>query len=260
MFFLINSTHQKKENEHLLSQKALCFLAFFIIFIIIRNLEQQTIFFVLMLFFKQPQIRYKKIKNNISLIKYKLQTPAMTTTFKISCTLFFLSLFTACGDSNYNGKNYVAFDTMDELSHKIIESIKNSEEQKMLKLLDNNALIFDLLTNSEGDDANKTKAYLMTEEGKRKFSVDQLARKQRINAFFSTGLPKQIKINKAAFRTIGLELVYEQAYSENSPAMLQSYQIRIDNGEKQAYAYDIQVIYWNQKYHLVEAAGFLNKL
>jgi hypothetical protein len=184
----------------------------------------------------------------------------MTTTFKVSFALFLLSLFTACGDSNYHAKNYVAFDTMDELSHKIVESIKNGEEQKMLKLLDNKALIFDLLTNSEGDDANKTKAYLMTEEGKRNFSVDQLAKKQRINAFFSTGLPNQIKINKAAFRTVGLEFVHEQPYSENSPAMLQSYQIRIDNDEKQAYAYDIQVIYWNQKYHLVEAAGFLNKL
>jgi len=184
----------------------------------------------------------------------------MATTFKISFTLFLLSLCTACNDSNYNGENYVAFDTMDELSHEVIESIKNSDEQKMLQLLDNNALIFDLLTNAKGEDASKTKAYLMTEEGKRNFSVEQMAQKQRINAFFSTGLPTQIKINKAAFRTIGLEFAHEQAYSEGSPAQLQSYQIRLDNGEKQTYAYDIQVIYWNQKYHLVEAAGFLNKL
>lgn len=184
----------------------------------------------------------------------------MTTTLKVHFILFFLSIFIACNDPNYNGDNYIAFDTMDELSHKIIESIKNNDEQKMLKLLDNNALIFDLLTNAEGDDANKTKAYLMTEEGKRNFSIDQMAQKQRINAFFSTGLPNQITINKAAFQTIGLEFVHEQPYSENSPAMLQSYQIRIDNGGKQAYGYDIQVIYWNNKYHLIEAAGFLNKL
>lgn len=184
----------------------------------------------------------------------------MTTTFKVSFALFFLSLFTACSDPNYNGKNYVAFDSMDELSHEVIESIKNGDEQKLLQLLDNNALIFDLLTNSEGKDASKTKAYLMTEEGKRNFSVDQLAKKQRINAFFSTGLPNQIKINKAAFKTIGLGFAHEQAYSEGSPALLQSYQIRLDNGEERAYSYDIQVIYWNQKYHLVEAAGFLNKL
>lgn len=184
----------------------------------------------------------------------------MTTTFKVSFTLFFLSLFMACTDPNYNGEAYVAFDSMDELSHEIIESIKNGDEQKLLKLLDNNALIFDLLTNAEGKDAGKTKAYLMTEEGKRNFSVDQLAKKQRINAFFSTGLPKQISINKALFRTTGINFAHEQPYSEGSPALLQSYQIRLDNGEKQAYAYDIQVIYWNQKYHLVEAAGFLNKL
>lgn len=184
----------------------------------------------------------------------------MTTTLKISCTLFILSLLSACSDPNYKGENYVSFDTMDELSHEVIQSIKNGNEQKMLHLLDNNALVFDLLTNATGDDANKTKAYLMTEEGKRNFSVDQMAQKQRINAFFSTGLPNQIKINKAEFKTVGLEFVHEQAYSEGSPAMLQSYQVRIDNGETQAYAYDIQVIYWNQKYHLVEAAGFLNKL
>lgn len=184
----------------------------------------------------------------------------MTTTFKVNFTLFFLCLFTACNDPNYNGKNYVAFDSMDELSHEVIESIKNGDEQKLLQLLDNNALIFDLLTSSEGKDASKTKAYLMTEEGKRNFSVDQLAKKQRINAFFSTGLPNQIKINKAVFKTIGLEFTHEQPYSEGSPALLQSYQIRLDNGEERAYSYDIQVIYWNQKYHLVEAAGFLNKL
>lgn len=184
----------------------------------------------------------------------------MTTTLKLSFTLLLFSLFTACSDSNYHGENYVAFDSMDELSHEVIQSIKNGQEQKMLKLLDNNALIFDLLTNAQGEDASKTKAYLMTEEGKRNFSVDQMAQKQRINAFFTTGLPNQITINKAAFRTIGLEFVHEQAYSEGSPAKLQSYQIRLDNGEKQAYTYDIQVIYWNHKYHLVEAAGFLNKL
>lgn len=184
----------------------------------------------------------------------------MTTTFKVSFTLFFLSLFTACSDPNYHGDNYVAFDSMDELSHEVIESIKNGNEKKLLKLLDNNALIFDLLTNSKGKDASKTKAYLMTKEGKRNFSVDQMAKKQRLNAFFSTVLPKQIKINKAIFRTTGLEFAHEQPYSEGSPALFQSYQIRLDNGEEQAYAYDIKVIYWNQKYHLVEAASFLNKL
>lgn len=184
----------------------------------------------------------------------------MTTTFKVSFTLLLLSLFTACSDPNYNGDNYVAFDSMDELSHEVIESIKNNDEKKLLKLLDNNALIFDLLTSAQGEDASKTKAYLMTPEGKRNFSVEQMAQKQRINAFFSAALPSQIKINKAAFRTIGLEFAHEQPYSEGSPALLQSYQIRIDNGEDLTYAYDIQVIYWNQKYHLVEAAGFLNKL
>jgi hypothetical protein len=184
----------------------------------------------------------------------------MTTTLKVSFILLFLSLFTACSDPNYNGENYVSFDTMDELSHEIIESIKNNNEKKLLKLLDNNTLVFDLLINAKGDDANKTKAYLMTKEGKRNFSVEQMAQKQRINAFFSAALPKQIKINKAAFKTIGLEFAHEQPYSEGSPALLQSYQIRIDNGEENAYAYDIKVIYWNQKYHLIEAAGFLNKL
>ena len=184
----------------------------------------------------------------------------MTTTLKVSFILFFLSLLTACSDPNYNGENYVAFDSIDELSQEVTESIKKGDEQLLLKLLDNNNLIFDLLTKSTGKDADKTKAYLMTEEGKRNFSVDQLAKKQRINAFFSTVLPKQIIIDKAIFKKTGLELAHEQAYSEGSPALLQSYQIRLDNGEEQAYAYDIQVIYWNQKYHLVEAASFLNTL
>lgn len=184
----------------------------------------------------------------------------MATTLKIIITLPVFFLLTACSDPYYNGENYTSFDSMDELTHKIVESIKHHQEKEMLDLLNNQALIFDLLTQSKGEDAQKTKAYLATEEGKRKFSVEQLAQKQRINAFFSAGLPKQIEINKAVFKTIGLEFVHQQPYSEGSPAMMQSYQIRIDNGEKRAYAYDIQVIYWNNKYHLIEAAGFLNKL
>ncbi|BDS11027.1 hypothetical protein [Aureispira anguillae] len=184
----------------------------------------------------------------------------MTTTSKIVTLVLFLIFFNACSDPNYNGEKYVAFDSMDQLSYEIIESIKQQEEEKMLHLLDNKTLLFDLLIHAKGEDANRTKAYLSTEEGKRKFSVDQMAKKQRINAFFTAGLPKQLTVNKAAFKTTGLELVNEQPYAEGSPAMLQTYKIRINNGEQQNYSYEIQVIYWNNKYHLIEAAGFLKNL
>lgn len=176
------------------------------------------------------------------------------------CLFLSLCLFLiACADPNYNGKNYVSFETMDELADHTTESIRLQDEDKMLQLLENDALLFDLLKNASGEDAQKTKAYLSTKEGKKNFEISQLSKKQRINAFFSTGLAQQVTINKAAFQKTGLELVSETPYAKGSPAMLQSYRIMLNNGDGQAYAYDIQVIHWNNRYHLVEAAGFLDK-
>jgi len=175
---------------------------------------------------------------------------------------FFLSLclfLFACADPSYKGENYVSFDTMDELADHTTESIRLQDEDKMLQLLDNDALLFDLLKNATGEDAQKTKAYLSTAEGKKNFEISQLSKKQRINAFFSTGLAQQIKIDKGAFQKTGLELVSETPYSKGSPAMLQRYRIMLNNGDGVTYAYDIQVVLWNNRYHLVEAAGFLDK-
>ena len=178
-----------------------------------------------------------------------------TTTFLCACFCLFII---AC-NNNYKGENYTAFDSMDELVHEIVQSIKENDEPQMLQLMNNDALLFDLLNNATGTDAQKTKAYLGTEEGKRNFEISQSSKKQRINAFFTTGLPTQITINKAAFRTSGFALQEDKPYSQGSPAHVQNYQIVLDNGNSESYTYDIEVIYWYDKYHLVEAAGFLNK-
>jgi hypothetical protein len=181
----------------------------------------------------------------------------MTTTKLFTLLLLVIGL-TACSESNYTPENYKAFNSIEELSTQITESIKTGDEAAMLDLLKNEMLILDLLNNSKGKNAAKTKAYLTTKEGQRKFSVDQLSKKQRMNAFFTTVLPKQVKINKTAFKTTETKLISESDYSEGLPAKVQKYQLTFDNGEKKAYSYDIEVIFWNDKYHLTEAAGFLN--
>jgi len=180
----------------------------------------------------------------------------MTTT-KLLTLLLFIGL-TACSESNYNAENYKAFDSIEELSIQITESIKTADEAIMLDLLKNEMLIIDLLNSSQGPNAAKTKAYLATKEGKRKLSVDQLSKKQRMNAFFTSALPKQIKINKTAFKATETKLISESDYSQGLSAKVQKYQLKFDNGEEKMYSYDIEVIFWNDKYHLIEAAGFLN--
>lgn len=184
----------------------------------------------------------------------------MTTTIKHILVVFIFSTFMACNDSNYKGENYTAFGSMDELSHNIVESIQEQNEEKMLGLLDNQVLLFDLLAAAQGQDAYKTKAYLATEEGKKRLDIEKMAKKQRINAFFSTGLSTQIKNPPSAFKIQKVELIQESPYAQGSPALLQNYQIVLENGSDQSYGYTIDVIFWNNYYHLVEAAGFLEQL
>lgn len=181
---------------------------------------------------------------------------------KTTRTILLIStvLLLACTNQNYNEENYKAFDSMDAIVQQIVESIRTQNEDLLLNILDNEALIFDLLNYSEGKDAIKTKAYLGTKQGKLNFSREQMSKKQRINAFFTNGLQAQIKLNKKAFKTTGFEFQSEKLFSEGSSAKIQSYRIILYNADDKTYGYDIKVIYWQNKYHLIEAAGFLNTL
>ena len=77
-----------------------------------------------------------------------------------------------------------------------------------------------------------------------------------MNAFFTTGLSSQLKVNKSAFKMVGYTLDAQAHYSENSPAQLQDYTIVFDNGEDKPYKYHIKVVYWDHYYHLIEANGY----
>lgn len=170
--------------------------------------------------------------------------------------ILLLSLI-ACSDPNYHPENYQAFDSMDELVHEIVASIKTQNEAKMLELLDNEKLLLDLLNSVESEDADKTKAYMMTENGRRNFSTEQMNKKQRINALFSVILQNQIKISPN-FKLVGFSLDSDTPYSQGSNAQLQNYTLVLDNADGKPYKYPIQVVFWNNKYHLLEVNGFLD--
>lgn len=182
-----------------------------------------------------------------------------STTTLLSCLLC-LCLFQACSDPNYNGDQYQAFDSMDELTQEIVESIKTKNSNQLLKLLNNQMLVRDLLIASKSKNAQKIKAYMNSPKGRQDLSVKHLAQKQRLSAFFSTALPKQLADQASTLRSTGIELTQQKAYEEGSPAQMQSYSLRLTDGTNKNYTYDIQVIYWNGYYHLVEVAGFLNSL
>lgn len=175
-------------------------------------------------------------------------------------TLFVLCLLQACNDPHYNGDQYKAFESMDELTQQIVESIKTEKPDQLLMILDNQALLRDLLLASTGENAQQIKAHINSEKGKRAMSVEQMAQKQRLSAFFSTALPKQLGKQISTLRNTGIELVHQQAYEEGSPAQMQSYSLRLTTENGQSYTYDFKVIYWNSLYHLVEVSGFLNPL
>lgn len=175
------------------------------------------------------------------------------------CLVLCSCLLGACSDPNYHQENYQAFASLEELNTAIHNSIQTQDEDRMLQLLDNQTLLMDLLLSSEGEDAAKTRAFLGTPQGQRNVSQSGLAKKQRINAFFGLLKNKQ-PIDPSQLELQEVKQVYQQAYAEGSPAMMQAYQMQWKGSDEQVYAYDFQVIYWNNYYHLIEAAGFINKL
>ena len=173
---------------------------------------------------------------------------------------FCISFFQACNDPNYNGDQYQAFESMDALSQQIAQSITTSNTDQMLLLLDNQVLLKDLLLASEGENAQQIKNYMNTPKGQRALSVERIAQKQRLTAFFSKALPQQLGDQVSTLQNTGIELVHQQAYEEGSPAQMQSYSMRLKAANGNSYSYDFQVIYWNGYYHLIEVAGFLNPI
>lgn len=169
-----------------------------------------------------------------------------------------LCLFQACSDPNYNGENYQAFESMDELTQQIVESITTENPDQLLRILDNQVLLRDLILASKGENAQQIKSYMNSEQGKRALSVEQLAQKQRLAAFFSTALPQLLGNKAATLRHAGVEVIHKQDYEEGSPAEMQSYALRLTDDASKSYTYDFKVIYWNGYYHLIEVAGFLN--
>ncbi len=181
-----------------------------------------------------------------------------TTTWLFS--LLFAVLLSACSDPHYNGEQYTAFESMDELTQQIVKSLQTEDLDLLLSLLDNQALLSDLIMNSKTENAQKIKAHLQSPQGKRAMSVERIAQKQRLFAFFSAALPKQLAGEAASLKNTGVELAGNEPYEEGSPASKQAYSLRLTDDTGQSYTYDFTVIYWNGYYHLVETAAFLNPI
>lgn len=190
--------------------------------------------------------------------RFPLLTNKTSKTMRLLyCILFIICI--NCGDGlKYQEENYVSFESMDDMVFQIVDCIKNEDPQVLLELLNNDLLILDLLNQSTGKDALKTKAYMGTKEGKLNYSREQMSKKERIRVFFSKGLKQQLELNTAFFRSTGFEFISDAIYAEGVNAKIQQYRIRLDNGDDKQYTYDIEVIFCEGKYHLIEAAGYLD--
>lgn len=177
----------------------------------------------------------------------------------ITCSLFLWSI-SACQDPDYNKEAYVPFGSVDELSQEVLESIKTRDADRLLRLLANQQIINDLLQKAQGDDVKELKARRETPQGRRAESVHQLAQKQRINAFLAAGIPPELDKQLQQLRSSGIDFAKEKPFAEGSPALLQNYVLHLSTPESGGYTYDLTVIYWNGYYHLIEVAGYLEKL
>ena len=160
--------------------------------------------------------------------------------------IFFITvlLLSGCGDNlQYNKEHYVSFESIDELVVQIIENIKKKNVEGFLHLIDNDALILDLLLQSNDQNAKKTSAFFNSKEGRRTYNIKRVNKKERIRVFLDKGLDNQLTLNVKAFKSTGIELVSAHNYASDLPAKIQKYRIRLDNGDRQQYAYDIEVLY-----------------
>jgi len=175
-------------------------------------------------------------------------------------TLFFflviLVIVSSCADPNYQGENYIAFDSMDALVHELTQSIAQKDSKKLVGLLSNQALLLDALAAAKSENAQQLQARLSTEQGRKAFEKEWFNTKSRIEAFIDTGL-EEADIQTSNFQTNGMELLSSQPYAQGSPAEKQTYKIIFNDGNSQYYSYQIAVIKWEQKYHLIEADGYL---
>lgn len=167
---------------------------------------------------------------------------------------------TACQDPDYNKEAYVPFGSVDELSYEVLESIKGRDSDRLLRLLDNRQVINDLLAKATGDDVADLKARRDSPQGRRAESVNQLAQKQRVNAFLAAGIPPELDEQLAQLRSSGVVFSEEKPFAEGSPAKLQRYELHLSTPESSGYTYNLTIIYWNGYYHLIEVGGYLEKL
>lgn len=177
----------------------------------------------------------------------------------VSCLLV-LFTFNACSDPDYQGDAYIAFGSVDELADELLQSIKNRDANRMLRLLDNQQVVLDLLEKAEGDDARTFKDRLTTAQGKRVLSSNKIAKKQRISAMMAAGLPPEWEHQLNQLRSSGVVFAMEHPFAEDSPAQLQNYVLHLSTETSGGYTLDFTVIYWNGYYHLVDLSSFLNKL
>lgn len=171
-------------------------------------------------------------------------------TFLLTLTLY------SCGNKNYRGENYISFDTMDKMAEQILQSIQEKNEAKMFGLLDNEALLLDVLFATNTPQSNQLKIRLSTKEGQSDWSREKLGKKIRIQTFFSAILEP---ISTQKLKNKGLELTKNKAYAAESTAMQQKYTLVLGNQEGEIYHFDFSVILWEQKYHLIEIENYLKK-
>lgn len=148
---------------------------------------------------------------------------------------------------------------MDQLVLEVVAAIKEQDEERLLLLLDNQALTLDALFASNSKQANALKNRLQTKAGQQQLEREKLAQKIKIQTFLSEGITKTITTPLSELKMTGFEVLQNKPYAEGSDALHQRYNIVLDNGQGDYYYYKIGVVQWEKKFHLIEANATLEK-
>jgi hypothetical protein len=168
-------------------------------------------------------------------------------------------LIVACSSGGfYRAEKYVAYDSADAIGNLIFQSIRADSVEQMLELMQNDTLVLDILGQTKTEEARHLNMRISTKSGQLLFTKECMGKRERIKAFFLSILGQTFVVSPTEFRLNGMELLREEAFGEGTNAVRQHYALSFSNGDAKEYRLNIQLVLWNDKYHLVEVDSFFS--
>lgn len=170
-----------------------------------------------------------------------------------------LLLVVACSSGGfYRAEKYVAYDSADAIANLIFQSIRADSVEQILELMGNDSLVLDVLQQTKTKEARHLKMRLSTKPGQLLFTKECMGKRERVKAFFLSILGETFVVKPTEFRLNGMELLREEAFGEGTNAVRQHYALSFSNGDAKEHRLNIQLVFWNDKYHLVEIDSFFS--